>query len=569
MTLFDLTHDLFSYLVLFRERARGAAPPKLEDVKADLERIFSTMDEETRRTPQLAGPYQSVLYALVAFTDEVILTSRWDQAAAWERELLEVKRFGTRLAGDRFYELAAKLEGAPSEVIAIYYFCLALGFTGRYAPDDPRLGEIKAELLAKIQAARPDSRGRLFPQAYEMELDGGRGGRLPRLMSWRTALVIVGALIAFIFLVDRFVLWPALITSVRRVAGLAETRLTERDMVPLTGLQPTPPPTLTGARTATPAPGAATPAPGSLTPTPVLPDLNYPGPARPLGKQAASPASTPAKKRPPALGPGMEAASPGGYLVQVAVYQGAVYAAEFQRTLEDAGYHTDLTEMPSRHGQPWHVLLVGPYETWGEATAIVAQVKKKYGIRSEIIDAKDRPRPTPLPTATPTPRPTPTPTPTPQPEYLDELGRKHRKTPATAPARPPTPQPQPLDNLLNRPTPTPVPTPRPTPAPQPVPTPRPTPAPTPAAQGTGAARGNYWVQVGVFAGPVQAGDLVNRLRKSGYPAPPVVVRPRPNDEDKTWYVVHAGPFPNYESARSAQKSIARKLKVTPYVVESR
>ena len=158
MDLLDLTKDLFSFLVLFREKVGTAASPTLEEVRRDLDGIFRKMEEETRKRPSLAAPYLQVKYALAAFADEVVLSSGWDQASGWEAQLLELELFGTNVAGDRFFELMSSLDDAPRQVVSVYFRCLALGFSGRYQPGSKELEQAKRDLLARLKIPSPSTR---------------------------------------------------------------------------------------------------------------------------------------------------------------------------------------------------------------------------------------------------------------------------------------------------------------------------------------------------------------------------------------------------------------------------
>lgn len=134
----------------FREKASSTAAPPLPEVRRDLLGIFARMDNQAKRDPLLMDPYHQVHYALVGLADEVVLTSGWEHSPAWRQALLEERFYHTQEAGSRFFELAGNLDQAPQDVVAIFYLCLALGFSGRYAPADPELAEVKDKLLARL-----------------------------------------------------------------------------------------------------------------------------------------------------------------------------------------------------------------------------------------------------------------------------------------------------------------------------------------------------------------------------------------------------------------------------------
>jgi len=152
LTLFELARELFTYLVRFREKAPSTSAPSLPEVRRDLLGIFARMDNQAKRDSILQGPYRQVHYALVALADEVVLTSGWEHAPAWRQALLEERFYNSQHAGSHFFELARNLDQAPQDVVAVFYLCLALGFSGRYAPADPELAAVKEELLSRLPA---------------------------------------------------------------------------------------------------------------------------------------------------------------------------------------------------------------------------------------------------------------------------------------------------------------------------------------------------------------------------------------------------------------------------------
>lgn len=75
-------------------------------------------------------------FALAAFVDETVLTNNFPLKNEWEKNPLQLEYFGEQLAGNKFFE---KLEAMLNQIevtadaVEIYYFCMLLGFKGRYA----------------------------------------------------------------------------------------------------------------------------------------------------------------------------------------------------------------------------------------------------------------------------------------------------------------------------------------------------------------------------------------------------------------------------------------------------
>lgn len=75
-------------------------------------------------------------FALASFVDETVLTNNFPLRNDWEKNPLQLEMFGEQLAGNKFFEkLNAMLKQVDVTVdaVEIYYFCMLLGFRGRYA----------------------------------------------------------------------------------------------------------------------------------------------------------------------------------------------------------------------------------------------------------------------------------------------------------------------------------------------------------------------------------------------------------------------------------------------------
>jgi type VI secretion system protein ImpK len=75
-------------------------------------------------------------FALASFVDETVLTADFPLRHEWEKNPLQLQYFGEQLAGNKFFE---KLESMLSQIeitqdaVEVYYYCMLLGFKGRYA----------------------------------------------------------------------------------------------------------------------------------------------------------------------------------------------------------------------------------------------------------------------------------------------------------------------------------------------------------------------------------------------------------------------------------------------------
>lgn len=102
-------------------------------------KVASMFDDFERRAERYRINHKLVSVAkfgLAAFVDETVLTANFPLRNEWEKNPLQLQYFGEQLAGNKFFD---KLESMLSQIevtqdaVEVYYYCLLLGFKGRYA----------------------------------------------------------------------------------------------------------------------------------------------------------------------------------------------------------------------------------------------------------------------------------------------------------------------------------------------------------------------------------------------------------------------------------------------------
>jgi type VI secretion system protein ImpK len=113
------------------------------------------------------------LFPVVAYIDEVILTSEWKGKVEWQRDSLQRNFFNTTNSGYEFYERLNQLnrQGDDRSVREVYLLCLSLGYKGRYfSPQDrPKIEETRVfnlDLLLPNDANKVFEKSTLFSDAY-------------------------------------------------------------------------------------------------------------------------------------------------------------------------------------------------------------------------------------------------------------------------------------------------------------------------------------------------------------------------------------------------------------------
>ena len=135
----------------------------LGDVETFRRRMRAAL-QEAQREAGLGGygsaEIRDAEFAVVAFLDEAILSSREPKAEEWRKKPLNIELFGQAVAGDVFFDRLLDIERRRDSVqladlLEVYLLCLLLGFEGRFAP--PLRGEavrIAERLRGRIESIR-------------------------------------------------------------------------------------------------------------------------------------------------------------------------------------------------------------------------------------------------------------------------------------------------------------------------------------------------------------------------------------------------------------------------------
>lgn len=110
-------------------------------LRARIGDMFADMERRTRLAGVPSDDILSARFALTAFIDEVINRSDWRGKTAWAQNPLSLEYFNTNNAGVEFFTNFDSLRQRPdakTDLLEVYYTCVALGFEGKFALSDPR-----------------------------------------------------------------------------------------------------------------------------------------------------------------------------------------------------------------------------------------------------------------------------------------------------------------------------------------------------------------------------------------------------------------------------------------------
>jgi type VI secretion system protein ImpK len=148
------------------------ARQQVQDVESFRTRMTQALREISSVGPRRGystEDIQDAHFAVVAFLDETVLTTSEGSASQWAGKSLCEELFGQRSAGELFFKKLESLRAnrdSPevAEVLEVYYFCLLLGYEGKFS------GGSKTELQMLIANLR-DRIERVFGRSPEFSPD--------------------------------------------------------------------------------------------------------------------------------------------------------------------------------------------------------------------------------------------------------------------------------------------------------------------------------------------------------------------------------------------------------------
>lgn len=185
-------------------------------------RLIAALDQAAARAHEYGFDTPAVeqaLFAIVAWIDEIAMTTTWPGARAWRLAPLQRRYFSTTHAGVEFFERLDALDDDATPIREVYAIVLIAGFHGHYGHG--REGELtiyRRRLLERVLAERDMSAANaahpLFPSAMPTQYSTHRYSRRTRpLMAW--LLVVGGPLLALAILY-----WVLDLSLVMQIEGL-------------------------------------------------------------------------------------------------------------------------------------------------------------------------------------------------------------------------------------------------------------------------------------------------------------------------------------------------------------
>ncbi len=136
-TLADTASDSLILILQLRATNDYGDP---EVLKNRISEMFDKFERDARMAAIDNEKIHLAKFALIAFLDETIISSSWNQKDSWLSEPLQLKLFETFNAGEEFFDNLNKLRQRTSsnkDVLELFFLCLTLGFKGKYQLQSP------------------------------------------------------------------------------------------------------------------------------------------------------------------------------------------------------------------------------------------------------------------------------------------------------------------------------------------------------------------------------------------------------------------------------------------------
>ena len=213
MRLTDIFMDLLAYVTYFNKSV-AVKQPSFDQVKADVTRLMSDIEIRVGQSGITPDDYDLARFAVVAWVDETLLSSQWQDKDHWQKESLQRLYYQTADAGELFFERLNAVGPHQRDVREVYYLCLAMGFKGRYIHegDDFLLDQLKTsnlKLLTGTSVGIPSlESGNFFPEAYPVETEVSAPSRAGRRFSRFTLIGLAFPVVLFagLFIIYTFIL---------------------------------------------------------------------------------------------------------------------------------------------------------------------------------------------------------------------------------------------------------------------------------------------------------------------------------------------------------------------------
>ncbi|HET7561235.1 MAG TPA: type IVB secretion system protein IcmH/DotU [Rhodanobacteraceae bacterium] len=156
-------------LLLGVELRHSANPPDIARLREQTVAQIRRFEARAQAANIPAQTVTAARYVLCTMLDEAVLNAPWGEQSGWSQKTLLVTFHGETYGGAKFFQILDRLIGdVPRHIdlIELMYFCLMLGFAGRYqieAGGRAKLADIQEDLYRRVRAQRAAPAAQLSP----------------------------------------------------------------------------------------------------------------------------------------------------------------------------------------------------------------------------------------------------------------------------------------------------------------------------------------------------------------------------------------------------------------------
>lgn len=163
---------------------------------------IKTFDVKGRQSGCPADQVQTARYALCSLLDEVVLNTPWGGNSIWSTQGMLITFHKESWGGEKFFQVLNNIVSQPGtylNLLELLYYCLSLGFEGKYKIQDQgqnKLYDIKENLYQVIQRQKGD-----YDHNLSLQWRGitDKRNALARYIPLWVVALVVAALLSFIY----------------------------------------------------------------------------------------------------------------------------------------------------------------------------------------------------------------------------------------------------------------------------------------------------------------------------------------------------------------------------------